>query len=101
MPRLCRGISPMGLPEYLGMLMSETLLVVQSSWKCLCVWVLDRLLFLYTAWLLASSIYMFRKTRTGRGINTFVSLVARLIKMIGGTAPIPLQPKAVTNEPLN
>lgn len=53
--------------------MSETLLVVQSSWKCLYDWVLDRLLFLYTAWLLASSIYMFRKTRMGREINIFVS----------------------------
>lgn len=29
----------------------------------------DRLLFLYTAWLLASSIFMFRTTRTGMRIN--------------------------------
>lgn len=50
-----------------------TLLAVQSRWKYLHGWVLERLLFLYTAWLLASSILIIRMNRTGMKINTFVS----------------------------
>lgn len=75
MRRLCHGILPMGLLESLGMccLSQLTLLAVQSRWKYLHDWVPDRLLFLYTAWLLASSIYMFRTTRAGMRTNTFVS----------------------------
>lgn len=42
------------------------------KWKYLHGWALDRLLFLYTAWLLASSIFMFRTSRTGMRINICV-----------------------------
>lgn len=98
--RLCRGILPMGLPEYLGMLClrlyswcsrrGNAYVTGYSTGSCSCI---------RPGCLRRAFICLGRLGRVGKSIP--LSLVARLIKMIGGPAPIPLQPKAVTNEPLN
>lgn len=100
MRRLCRGILPMGLLEYLGMLClrlyswysrrGNAYMTGYLTGSCSCI---------RPGCLRRAFICLGRLGRVGESIP--LSLVARLIKMIGGPAPIPLQPKAVTNEPLN